>query len=73
MSGLTPSRTAVPAMPTSAERMKPGFERSIRYHRTGLTRAKVKETCKVDCHGSFRYSIGQLGIFRHLSLTLNSR
>ena len=56
ISGLTPSSTAVPAIPTRAERMNPGLDRSMRYHSTGLTRAKVKETCKVDCHGSFRYT-----------------
>ena len=56
ISGFTPSSTAVPAVPTRAERMNPGLDRSIRYHSTGLTSAKVKETCRVDCHGSFRFS-----------------
>lgn len=54
MSGLTPRRTAVPVMPTMAERMKPGFDRSMRYQSTGLTSARVKETCRVDCQGSLR-------------------
>ncbi len=54
MLGLIPSRKAVPATPTTVETMNPGFERSIRYHRAGLTMAKVNETCNVDCHGSLR-------------------
>ena len=53
MSGLMPSKTIVPATPTVAERKKPVFDLSIRYHRTGLARANVKETCRVDCQGSF--------------------
>lgn len=56
MLGLSPSRKAVPATPTTAETRNPGFERSIRYHRAGLTMAKVSETCNVDCHGSLRCS-----------------
>lgn len=54
ISGLTLKAIAVPARPTSVERRKPGFERSTRYHSTGLTRARVNETCNVDCHGSLR-------------------
>ena len=54
MLGFTPSRTAVPARPTMVERMKPGLERSIMYQRTGLTRASVNETWRVDCQGSLR-------------------
>lgn len=53
--GLTPSNTAVPVRPTTVERMKPGLERSMRYHNTGLTSARVRETWRVDCHGSLRY------------------
>lgn len=54
ISGLTPKAMAVPARPTSMERKKPGFERSTRYQSTGLTSAKVRDTCDVDCHGSLR-------------------
>ena len=54
ISGFTPSSIAVPAIPTMADRTKPGFERSIKYHKTGLTSASVKDTCKVDCQGSLR-------------------
>lgn len=55
ISGLTADKTAVPAIPTIAESTKPGLERSTRYHSTGLTSARVRETCKVDCQGSLRY------------------
>lgn len=54
MSGLEARRTAVPVAPTAVDRMKPGFDRSIIYQRTGLTRASVREACRVDVHGSFR-------------------
>lgn len=54
ISGFTPSSTAVPATPTMADRKKPGLERSTMYHRTGLTSASVRETCRVDCQGSLR-------------------
>ena len=54
ISGLTPKAMAVPARPTSMERRKPGFERSTRYQSTGFTRAKVRDTCVVDCQGSLR-------------------
>ncbi len=54
MSGFRPRRTAVPAMPTRAESRKPGLERSTRYQSTGLTRARVRETWRVDCQGSLR-------------------
>ena len=36
------------------ERRKPGLERSTRYHRTGLTRARVRDIWEVDCQGSLR-------------------
>lgn len=55
MSGLIPSSTAVPTIPMNAERRNPGLERSIRYHKNGLTMARVRETCKVDCQGSLRF------------------
>jgi len=56
MSGLTANKTAVPVIPTTVDSKKPALERSTRYHSTGLTSARVSETCKVDCHGSLRYS-----------------
>lgn len=52
--GFTPSTTAVPVIPTKVERIKPGLERSIRYHNTGLIRANARDTCRVDCQGSLR-------------------
>ena len=54
--GLMLRETAVPARPTTEERMNPGFDRSTRYHSTGLTNANVNETCSVDCHGRRRYN-----------------
>ena len=54
--GLMASETAVPERPTTVERMNPGFDRSTRYHSTGLTNANVNETCSVDCHGKRRYN-----------------
>jgi hypothetical protein len=56
MSGLIPNNTNVPAIPTTVERMKPGFDRSIRYHSTGFTSARVNETCSVDCQGNRLYT-----------------
>lgn len=53
-SGLMPSRTAEPATPTAIDSRKPGFDRSIRYHKNGLTSASVRETWRVEAHGSFR-------------------
>lgn len=44
ISGSTPKAIAVPARPTSIDRRKPGLERSTKYHRTGLTRARVRDT-----------------------------
>jgi hypothetical protein len=41
-------------MPTADENANPGIDLSIRYHSTGFANASVKETCKVDCQGSFR-------------------
>lgn len=52
--GLRPRRVAAPARPTSEARRKPGRVRSIRYQITGLTRARVRETCVVDCQGRRR-------------------
>ena len=55
ISGLIARTRIVPAMPTMVERVKPGLERSMRYQRTGLTRARVRESCRVDCQGRRRY------------------
>jgi hypothetical protein len=43
ISGLRLRRMVVPKTPTAAERRKPGLERSMRYHRTGFTRASVRD------------------------------
>jgi hypothetical protein len=43
MSGFEASNNAVPVAPTAEERKNPGFERSIRYHSTGLTRKSVND------------------------------
>lgn len=53
MLGLISSKAKVPAIPTTAERINPGLDLSTRYHNTGFTRARVKETCRVDCQGNF--------------------
>jgi len=55
MSEFETRRRAVPVAPTAVERMNPGFERSMRYQRTGFTRARVSEAWRVDAHGSFRW------------------
>jgi hypothetical protein len=55
-SGFETRRSAAPVVPTAVLRMKPGIERSMRYHRTGLTRASVREACIVEAQGSLRYS-----------------
>lgn len=54
MSGFEARRRAVPVAPTKDERRKPGLDRSMRYQRTGLTRASVREAWRVDAHGSLR-------------------
>lgn len=51
--GFDNERREVPSAPTVAEKTKPGLERSIIYHKTGLTRASVREAWSVDVHGSF--------------------
>jgi hypothetical protein len=53
ISGFETRRRAVPVAPTAVLRMKPGFERSTRYQRTGLTSARVSEACRVDVQGNF--------------------
>ena len=55
MAGFTPRRTTEPASPTAAERRKPALDRSMSHQSSGLTRAKVTETCKVEDQGSLRY------------------
>lgn len=54
ISGFEARRSAVPVRPTPKERTNPGFERSIKYQRTGLTRARVKDAWRDDAHGSLR-------------------
>jgi hypothetical protein len=54
MSGVVARRSAVPVAPTAVERMKPGLERSIRYQRTGFTRASVRDAWRVEAQGSLR-------------------
>ncbi|KAL2282617.1 hypothetical protein FJTKL_10471 [Diaporthe vaccinii] len=53
MSGLNPMRMTEPAQATAADSRNPDFDRSIRYHRNGLTMASVMETCIVDAQGTF--------------------
>ncbi len=55
MSGFEARRRAVPVAPTKAERRKPGTERSTRYQRAGLTRARVREAWRVEVQGSLRW------------------
>jgi hypothetical protein len=53
ISGFRERRTVVPDRPTRIDKINPGAERSIRYQRAGLTRARVREACSVDVQGSF--------------------
>jgi hypothetical protein len=55
MSGFETSNRAVPVHPTAVLRMKPGLDRSTRYQRTGLTRARVKDAWRVEAQGSLRW------------------
>lgn len=69
MFGFTPRQIAVPRTPTIADRRKPAFDRSTRYHNTGFTSASVRDTCRVDSQGSFRFEISaQYGTVRILSI-----
>ena len=52
MLGLISNSIEVPTIPTTADKMKPGIDLSITYHSTGLTSARVNETCIVDCQGN---------------------
>ena len=45
----------MPRTPTADENANPGMDLSIRYHSTGLAKASVNDTCKVDCQGSLLY------------------
>ena len=54
MSEFEARSSAVPVAPTAVLRMRPGFDLSIRYHRTGLTSASVREACMVEAQGSLR-------------------
>lgn len=53
-SGFRPTTTLMPANPTVVERRKPVEVRSIKYHKTGFARARVREACVVDCQGRRR-------------------
>jgi hypothetical protein len=54
MSGFDASNNAVPVAPTAEERTNPGFDRSIKYHNTGLTRKSVSDAWSEEAHGSLR-------------------
>jgi hypothetical protein len=54
ISGFTLTKIAVPMIPTTVETKNPVFDRSMRYHKTGLTSASVSEACEVDSQGSLR-------------------
>ena len=53
ISGFMRRSANVPVTPTTAERMNPGLDLSIKYQSTGFASANVKDTWRVDCHGSF--------------------
>lgn len=55
ISGLISNNAKVPTMLTTADKMKPGFDLSIRYHSKGFTSARVEDNCNVDCHDNFLY------------------
>jgi hypothetical protein len=57
MSGLDANRIAEPVSPTKVENKNPVLDRSMIYHRTGLTSARVREACNVEAQGSFLYSM----------------
>ena len=54
--GLRYNRVMVPIKLNEEEKNIPGAERSSRYHNAGLAKARVTESCSVDCHGNLRYS-----------------
>jgi len=54
-----PRRRAVPDKATVVLRMKPGALLSRRYHRVGFERARVRESCRVECHGIRRCDLCQ--------------
>jgi hypothetical protein len=54
ISGFDASSNAVPVAPTAKERKNPGFERSIKYQSTGLTRKSVSDAWSDESHGSLR-------------------
>lgn len=53
-SGLARKMNDVRIEVTSKEHERPGFERSRMYQRAGLTRARVRVSWRVDCHGRRR-------------------
>lgn len=54
-SGLRPSRSPITLIARVVDKMKPVLVRSMRYHRTGLARASVREAWVVDSQGVRRY------------------
>lgn len=55
ISGFVTRIKAVPVTPMKDDKARPGFERSMRYHSTGFTRASVRDSWRVDCHGNFLF------------------
>lgn len=54
-SGFSPRTRPIPATPTTVDSRNPVLVRSMRYHKTGFTSARVREACVVDSHGSRRF------------------
>jgi hypothetical protein len=54
-SGLERKMNDVRMDVTVSETESPGFERSSMYHRAGFTRASVRVSWRVDCHGRRRW------------------
>jgi hypothetical protein len=49
-----PMTAVVPVRPMAADNMKPGKERSIRYHSGGFKAASADDSCSDDVQGVFR-------------------
>lgn len=58
---------------TMREHERPGFERSSMYQRAGFTRARVRVSCRVDCHGRRRYSNVSILIFARQPIAYNCK
>jgi len=52
--GHTIKRPAAPAKPTKEEKRKPFRVLSVSHHKQGFASASVRESWRVDCHGSRR-------------------